>query len=218
MKPRKTSRARTAAEQAEDRLVFDRPITLQQYSTKTHAWTDTEHIHANVNKSISTGGQSPVDSSHICRYLFKVRYFGALDNVRANIQKYRILYGGQTFELADYDDYNDRHRVIKLTASIIRTGTVALIAEAVKRDAIGQQISFYTSTDLPCTEYEVSESEQVDASQIGLWYSYRLRIFRDEYSGQRRADYNGQRYRIDSVRFVGECVDLYLDDRIGDVP
>ena len=218
MKPLKTSRARTAAEQAEDRLVFDRPITLQKYNTDTHTWTDTEHIHANVNKSVSTGGHAPSDSSHICRYLFKVRFFGALDNVRASIQKYRILYNGQTFELADYDDYNERHRVIKLTANSIRTGTLTLVAESVERDAIGQQISFYTNTKLPCTEYEVSESEQADASQIGFWYSYRLRIFRDEYSGQRRAEYNGQRYRIDSVRYVGECVDLYLDDRNGDVP
>ena len=93
-----------------------------------------------------------------------------------------------------------------------------MISEEVERDAIGQQISFYKETELPCTEYEVSETEQADASQIGLWFTYRLRIFRDEYSGQRRADYNGQRYRIESVRYVGDCVDLYLDDRIGDVP
>lgn len=217
MRPMMTSKVRTSAEQAEDRLVFDRPVTLQKYSLESHTWTDADHIHANVNKAISTGGQAPSDSSHTCRYLFRIRYYAALDDVRANLQKYRIIYSGQTFELADYDDYNERRRTIKLTASSIRTGTITLISEEVERDAIGQQISFYKETELPCTEYEVSETEQADASQIGLWFTYRLRIFRDEYSGQRRADYNGQRYRIESVRYVGNCVDLYLDDRIGDV-
>jgi head-tail adaptor len=218
MKPARTSKAKTTAEQAEDRLVFDRPFELQRYDLTQHAWLDSEHIHANINKAISTGGQSPNASAHASRYIFRIRYHAALDDVRANIQKYRIIYGGQTFELADYDDYNERRRTIKLTASSIRTGTITLISEEVERDAIGQQISFYKETELPCTEYEVSETEQADASQIGLWFTYRLRIFRDEYSGQRRADYNGQRYRIESVRYVGDCVDLYLDDRIGDVP
>lgn len=217
MKPLRTSKARTAAEQAEDRLVFDRPITLQQYSVQTHAWTDTEHIHANVNKAVSAGGQAPADSSHTRRYLLKVRFFGALDDVRANLQKYRVLYSGQTYELADYDDYNERHRIIKLTASSIRTGTISLIDETMSLDAIGQQISTDTLTALPCTEYEVTENERSDAYQIGLRLAYRLRIFRDEYSGQRRAEYVGQRYRIGSVRYVGDCVDLYLGERIGDL-
>ena len=191
MKPLRTSKARTAAEQAEDRLVFDRPITLQQYSVQTHEWTDTEHIHANVNKAVSAGGQAPADSSHTRRYLLKVRFFGALDDVRANLQKYRVLYSGQTYELADY--------------------------ETMSLDAIGQQISTDTLTALPCTEYEVTEDERSDAYQIGLRLAYRLRIFRDEYDGQRRAEYGGQRYRIGSVRYVGDCADLYLGERIGDL-
>ena len=70
MKPRTTSKAKTAAEQAEDRLVFDRPISLQQYNATQKAWSELEHIHANINKAISTGGANPSDSAHKSSYHF----------------------------------------------------------------------------------------------------------------------------------------------------
>ena len=216
MKPRTTSKAKTAAEQAEDRLVFDRPISLQQYNATQKAWSELEHIHANINKAISTGGANPSDSAHKNSYHFRVRYHAALDGVRDEIQHYRISYNGDSYELEDYDDYNDRHRVIKLTATKIRTGTVSLITETVAYDDIGQRIPTETKTALPCTEYEVTESERADAHQISLLLAFRLRIFRSEYNGERRAEYGGKTYRIGSVRYVNDCVDLYLGERIGD--
>lgn len=216
MKPRTTSKAKTAADQAEDRLVFDRPISLQQYDAALKTWPELEHIHANINKAVSAGGENPSDSAHKSRLIFKVRYHAVLGNVREDIQHYRISYNGGTYELDDYDDYNDRHRVIKLTATRIRTGTVSLITETVAYDDIGQRIPTETKTALPCTEYEVTESERADAHQISLLLAFRLRIFRSEYNGERRAEYGGTTYRIGSVRYVDDCVDLYLGERIGD--
>lgn len=217
MKPVKASKAKTPAEQAEDRLVFDKPFELQHYDLTQHAWLDSEHIHANINKAISTGGQNPNASAHASRYIFRIRYHAALDDVRANPQKYRIRYGGEFYELADYDDYNERRTIIKLTVSKIRTGTIALISESTTEDEIGQQIKTETTLDLPCIEYETTQDERADAYQIDLMLAHRLRIFRAEYSGERRVMYDGKRYRIGSVRYVGDCVDLYLGERIGDL-
>lgn len=217
MKPTRTAKAKTSSDQADDRLVYDRPCTLQLYDLQQHIWTDSEHLHANINKAISTGGQNPNASAHTSRYTFRIRYHAALDDVRANPQKYRIRYGGEYYELADYDDYNERRTIIKLTASKIRTGTLALILETVTEDEIGQQIKTETTLDLPCIEYETTQDERADAHQIDLMLAHRLRIFRAEYSGERRVMYDGKRYRIGSVRYVGDCVDLYLGERTGDL-
>lgn len=217
MKPVKASKAKTPAEQAEDRLVFDKPFELQHYDLTQHIWTSFEHLHGNINKAISTGGQSPNASAHASRYIFRIRYHAALDDVRANPQKYRIRYGGEFYELADYDDYNERRTIIKLTVSKIRTGTIALISESTTEDEIGQQIKTETTLDLPCIEYETTQDERADAYQIDLMLAHRLRIFRAEYSGERRVMYAGKRYRIGSVRYVGDCVDLYLGEKVGEL-
>ena len=217
MKPVKASKAKTPAEQAEDRLVFDKPFELQHYDLTQHIWTSFEHLHSNINKAISIGGQNPSDSAHSSRYTFRIRYHAALDGVRSEIQHYRIIYGGEPYELTDYDDYNERRTIIKLIASRIRTGTIALISESTTEDEIGQQIKTETALDLPCIEYETTQDERADAYQIDLMLAHRLRIFRAEYSGERRVMYDGKRYRIGSVRYVGDCVDLYLGERIGDL-
>ncbi len=217
MKPVKASKAKTPAEQAEDRLVFDKPFELQHYDLTQHIWTSFEHLHGNINKAISMGGQNPSDNAHSSRCTFRVRYHAALDGVRSEIQHYRIIYGGEPYELTDYDDYNERRTIIKLIASRIRTGTIALISESTTEDEIGQQIKTETTLDLPCIEYETTQDERADAYQIDLMLAHRLRIFRDEYNGERRAEYDGKTYRIGSVRYVGDCVDLYLGERIGDL-
>ena len=104
MKPTRTAKAKTSADQADDRLVYDRPCTLQLYDMQQHIWTDSEHLHANINKAISSGGQAPSDSAHTVRLLFRFRYFAALGVIRESMQHYRIKYGEKYYELADYDD------------------------------------------------------------------------------------------------------------------
>lgn len=216
MKPTRTAKAKTSADQADDRLVFDRPCTLQQYDFEQHIWTDAQHLHANINKAISTGGQNPADSAHTIRLIFKFRYFAALGGIRESMQEFRILYNEKRYELTDYDDYSEQHRIIKLSASSVRTGTVSLINETMTVDAIGQQIPTEQAADYPCNEYEITEGERVDFYQVDLRPVIRLRIFRDEYNDERRAEYLGKRYRISSVRYVGDCADLYLDEKVGD--
>lgn len=217
MKPARTSKAKTSADQADDRIVYDRPVTLQQYDLTQHIWQDIQHLHANINKAISTGGQNPSDSAHTVRLVFRFRFFAALGAIRESMQHYRIKFGDTTYEIADYDDYNERHSIIKLTASSVRAGTVSLITETMTEDAIGQQIATETTASYPCSEYEITESERVDLYQIGLRPVIRLRVFRAEYTGERRAEYLSKRYRISTVRYVGDCADLYLEEKVGDL-
>lgn len=51
----------------------------------------------------------------VTRLIFRLRYFPTLEEVRSDPQSFRIEYLGQHYEMTDYDDYNERRRVIKLT-------------------------------------------------------------------------------------------------------
>ena len=109
------AKQRTQAQVREDCLVYDKPVILQKQVPDTGAWTDVQHLHANVNKALSTQNFSAENERLRTRLLFRLRYFAGLDDVRNNPQDYRISYGGQHYEITDYDDYNERRRVIKLT-------------------------------------------------------------------------------------------------------
>jgi head-tail adaptor len=109
------AKQRTQAQVREDCLVYDKPVILQKQVPDTGAWTDVQHLHANVNKALSTQNFSAENERLRTRLLFRLRYFAGLDDVRNNPQDYRIAYGGQHYEITDYDDYNERRRVIKLT-------------------------------------------------------------------------------------------------------
>ena len=109
------AKQRTQAQIREDCLVYDKPVILQKQVPDTGAWTDVQHLHANVNKAISTQNFSAEDDRLRTRLLFRLRYFPALDAVRDDPQDFRIDYDGRHYEITDYDDYNERRRVIKLT-------------------------------------------------------------------------------------------------------
>ena len=211
------TKAKTAAELAENRLVFDRPFVLQEYDLTRHIWAESLHLHASINRSVSTAGRNPADSGHTERYLFRVRYFAALEAVRRNLSGFRVCYAGNTYELSGHDDYSERRRIIKLTAEKIRTGTVTLISCTEETDSIGQIVPAETQTVLPCTEYEVTQEEQTAAHQTSLWFAFRLRIFRSEYSGEALAEYQGKRYAVGAVRYAGDNADLYLAEKVGEL-
>lgn len=112
------AKQRTQTQIHEDCLVYDKPVILQKQIPDTGAWTDVQHLHANVNKAVSTQNFSAENERLRQRLLFRLRYYAELENVRHSLQDYRIDYSGQHFELVDYDDYNERRRVIKLTGEL----------------------------------------------------------------------------------------------------
>lgn len=112
------AKQRTQAQIREDCLVYDKPVTLQKQIADSGAWTDVQHLHANVNKDMSEQRFSAENERVRQRLVFRLRYYPELDNVRNCLQDYRIDYEGRHYELTDYDDYNERRRVIRLTGEL----------------------------------------------------------------------------------------------------
>ena len=65
------AKRRTQAQIREDCLVYDKPVTLQRQIPETGTWQDVQHLHANVNKAVSTQNFSAEDDRLRIRLLKK---------------------------------------------------------------------------------------------------------------------------------------------------
>lgn len=95
-------------------MSYDKLITIQQQDPENEQWADLWNLHARVNK---TGGGQSMNAGadqYVATLTFELRYFAALEVIKYNPQPYRIIYRGHTFKLADYDDFMERHRTVKL--------------------------------------------------------------------------------------------------------
>ena len=108
------AKKRTAAQVAEDCTVFDKPIDLQKQDEDTERWETVQHMYAAVNKSGGREGYAAGADQFHARLLFRLRYFRGLEAIRAEPTLWRILYGGDSYQITDYDDYMERHRVVRL--------------------------------------------------------------------------------------------------------
>lgn len=94
---------------------FDKPITIEKIDEATEKWTPVFSLHAAINKSRADNEYLNTGAIHAKRNLvFEVRYFAGLEDISFNIQKYRIVYKGVPFNIEDYDDFNLRHKTVKL--------------------------------------------------------------------------------------------------------
>lgn len=91
------------------------PLTIQAIDPETEEWTDHLHLHAlQVNK---TGGGENFNAGaeqYHPRLTFRLRWCKALEDIAYNTQLYRIVYRGHTFNIQDYDDFMEQHRVVNL--------------------------------------------------------------------------------------------------------
>lgn len=156
------AKRRTAAQVAEDCLVYDKPVMLQQQIPETGAWTDVQHLHVNVNKAVSPQGFSAENERLRQRLLFRLRYYSELENVRNHLQDYRIVYNGLHYELTDYDDYNERRRVVKLTGELyeLPVTVMLLIPQSVRVLGVLKKQYPETGAELACTWETVSSEEK----------------------------------------------------------
>ena len=95
--------------------VYDRPILIQKRDELTEKWVDEFRVHARINKS--KGDDEYLNGGAIQgkrSLTFEIRYFSALESVSFDIQNYRIVYQGVTFDIKDYDDYLLSHKTVKL--------------------------------------------------------------------------------------------------------
>lgn len=95
--------------------VFDRPITIQKLNSKTKRWEDVFKVHASINKAKSDNEYLSAGAIQAKKNLtFEVRYFVDLEDISLNLQMYRILYRKVPYNLTDYDDFMEKHRIVKL--------------------------------------------------------------------------------------------------------
>lgn len=99
-------------------MLFDKPVILQKQNEETELWEDAYRLHAGVNKS---GGKqsyaADADQFH-ARLNFDFRYFAGLEDVRYQPQLYRLLYRGKQFQVVDYDDYMEKHRIVRMVGEL----------------------------------------------------------------------------------------------------
>lgn len=93
------------------------PFTIQ-IQDDAGDWSDLWQLHARqVNKT--GGGQSYNAGADQYRatLTFEVPYFKDLEAMRYSPQLYRIMYQGHAFKLADYDDFMESRRIVKLVGA-----------------------------------------------------------------------------------------------------
>lgn len=95
--------------------VFDKPITIQKINELTEDWEDLYFPHAEINKAKSDSEYLNAGAiRHKKALTFEIRYFSDLEAISHNLQLYRILYKGVAYNLADYDDFKEQHKTVKL--------------------------------------------------------------------------------------------------------
>lgn len=92
------------------------PIRIEKQDERTGQWNVyIPTLRANPNKH-ATDGQF-LDAGAIqnkVQLVFEVRYHPLLKAIQYEKQGYRIVYDGRFFEIADYDDYQQNHKTVKL--------------------------------------------------------------------------------------------------------
>lgn len=95
-------------------MVFDKPIIIQTRDEETEKWIDKFKPHAKVNKS---GGSEYLNAGAVqsrSNRVFEVRYFPEIEAIDDSRDMYRILYRGRTYNIEDYDDFQEQHKTVKL--------------------------------------------------------------------------------------------------------
>lgn len=95
--------------------VYDRLIIIQKINELTEEWDEVFKIHAYINKAKSDNeylGAGAIQGKK--NLIFEVRYFKDLEDISLNLQSYRILYQGVPYDVKDYDDYQLRHKTVKI--------------------------------------------------------------------------------------------------------
>jgi len=95
-------------------VLYDKPILIQKINEDTEKWEDLYVLHARVNKS---NGSEYLNAGAIqsrSTRVFEVRYYKNLEDIDDKRGLYRIIYRGRTYNITDYDDYQEQHKTIKL--------------------------------------------------------------------------------------------------------
>lgn len=102
-------------------MLYKFPISIEKRDEATEKWV--EHmplVHARINKNTRNRGYETLAAGavQIKRSLvFEVRYSPPIREIAHNTQMFRLKYDGQYYNIIDYDDFKEQHRVITLTGA-----------------------------------------------------------------------------------------------------
>lgn len=92
-----------------------KPFTIQVQDPDTEKWSDLLHLHARKVNKTGGGETSSAGAEHFRpRLTFEVCWCKALEDVIYSPQVHRILYRGRTYDIQDYDDFMEEHRIVRL--------------------------------------------------------------------------------------------------------
>ena len=95
-------------------MIYDKPIIIQKINEITETWENYYALHARVNKSNGSEYLNAGANQSKSTRVFEVRYFRDLENIDDNRGLYRIIYRDKTYNITDYDDYQEEHKTVKL--------------------------------------------------------------------------------------------------------
>ena len=95
-------------------MVYDKPIIIQKINEDTEEWEDLFTLHAKVNKSGGSEYLNAGANQSRSTRVFEIRYFRDLEDIDDNRGIYRIIYRDRTYNITDYDDYQEQHKTVKL--------------------------------------------------------------------------------------------------------
>ena len=95
-------------------MVFDKPIIIQKINEISEIWENYYALHARVNKSNGSEYLNAGANQSKSTLVFEVRYFKDLEKIDDSRGLYRIIYRGRTYNITDYDDYQEEHKTVKL--------------------------------------------------------------------------------------------------------
>lgn len=97
-------------------LKFKIPIRIEKINRKTEDWEPyIDQLRANINKKRTDNEYLDAGAVQTRRTLvFEVRYQPLLKEISHEAQLFRIMYDGGEYQIVDYDDFQERHKVVKL--------------------------------------------------------------------------------------------------------
>lgn len=102
-------------------MVFKFPIKIEKRDEESEQWTEyLPVVHARINKNTRRTGYETFSAGAIQikrSLIFEVRYSKEIREIAHNTQMYRIIYDGQPYDIIDYDDFEERHRTVKLAGA-----------------------------------------------------------------------------------------------------
>ena len=94
--------------------VYDKPVIIQRIN-ENGVWADWRRVRAYINTVKDTA-----DSLY-----FEVRYERRISEIFSKIEEFAIIYRGDVYLIRNYDDFQQRHLTVKLTAEILRLGRLS---------------------------------------------------------------------------------------------